>query len=76
MVVANLLQNMNIKQIKNDKELKIALLRVDEIRGAQKGTPDGDELELLVALISDYEDCLIIEKRSEQPEIQVDINDL
>lgn len=67
---------MKIQSIKNDDELRIALLRVDEIWGAEKGTPDGDELELLVTLINDYEDGQIIEERINQSEIKVDINDL
>lgn len=67
---------MNSQPIKNDDELRIALLRVDEIWGAEKGTPDGNELELLVTLINDYEDGQIIEERINQSEVKVDINDL
>lgn len=67
---------MNTQPIKNDDELRVSLLRVDEIWGAEKGTPDGDELELLVTLINDYEDGQVIEERINQSEIKVDINDL
>lgn len=67
---------MKIQSIKNDDELRIALLRVDDIWGAEKGTPGGDELELLVTLINDFEDGQIIEERINQSEIKVDINDL
>ncbi|WP_286741666.1 hypothetical protein [Pseudoalteromonas sp. UBA2102] len=67
---------MNSQPIKNDDELRIALLRVDEIWGAEKGTPGGNELEQLVTLINDYEDDQIIEERINQSEIKVDINDL
>jgi len=62
---------VSTQPIKNDDELRITLLRVDEIWGAEKGTPDGDELELLIALVSDYEDGLIIKKRCDQSEVQL-----
>lgn len=67
---------MNTQSIKNDDDLRHALLRVDEIWGAEKGTPDGDELELLVTLINDYEDDQIIKDRSNQPEVKINIDDL
>ena len=67
---------MNIQPIKSNDELRVALLRVDEIWGAEKGTPDGDELEVLVTLISDYEDGQIIKDRSNLPEVKIHINDL
>lgn len=67
---------MKIQSIKNDEDLRIALLRVDEIWGAEKGTPEGRELDSLITLVSDYEDSLIIKDRSDQSEIQADINDL
>lgn len=51
------------------------MLRVDEILGAEKGTPD-DELELLVTLINDYEDGQIIKDRSNQPKVKINIDDL
>ena len=56
---------MKIQSSKNDDELSIALLRVDEIWGAEKGTPDGRELDSLITLVSDYEDSLIIKERSD-----------
>jgi hypothetical protein len=67
---------MKVQYIKNDDELRIALLRIDEIWGAGKGTLDGDELNSLITLVSDYEDSLIIKERSVQSEIQANINDL
>lgn len=67
---------MNIQSIKNDDELRVALLRLDEIWGAEKGTPNGDELEQLVELVQDYEDSIIIRARKNQPEINVNVADL
>lgn len=42
--------------IKNETDYDTALLRVDAIFDAQPGTPEGDELELLVTLIELYEE--------------------
>lgn len=42
--------------LKTDEEYEAALERVDEIFDAAPGTPEGDEAELLVLLIKDYED--------------------
>lgn len=46
---------MNIKPIRNDDDLKAAFLRLESIYQAQAGTPDADEMEVLVALIEVYE---------------------
>jgi HTH-type transcriptional regulator/antitoxin HigA len=46
---------MKIKIIKTDAEHETALERIDEIFNAKLGTPDGDELELLVHLVEQYE---------------------
>lgn len=67
---------MKTQSIINDDELRMALLRVDEIWGAEKGTPDGRELDSLLTLVSDNEDSLIIKERSVQSEVQVIIDDL
>ena len=67
---------MNRQSIKNDDELRIALLRLDEIWGAEKGTPNGDELEQLVELVQDYEDSIVVRARKNQPEINVNVADL
>ena len=67
---------MKIQPIKSDDELRTALLRVDEIWGAEKGTPDGDELEQLVELVQDYEDSIVISARKNQAEIKVNVADL
>lgn len=45
-----------IKPIKNTKDYKKALRRVDELWGAPKGTPEGDELDVLADLIVAYEE--------------------
>ncbi len=43
------------KLIQTDAENQAALTRLDEIFDAKPGTPDGEEFELLVALIEVYE---------------------
>ncbi|NCC50343.1 MAG: ImmA/IrrE family metallo-endopeptidase [Spartobacteria bacterium] len=46
---------MKAKLIKNDTEHAAALTRIEEIFGATPGTPEGDECELLVHLVEEYE---------------------
>jgi HTH-type transcriptional regulator/antitoxin HigA len=46
---------MTIKAIRNDEELTRAFRRLDEIFQAEKGTPQADELGVLVTLIEAYE---------------------
>ena len=46
---------MNIKPIRNDLDLQDALKRLDVVFQAKAGTPDSDEMEILVALIEAYE---------------------
>lgn len=46
---------MKAKLIKTDEENEAALARLEEIFEAEPGTPDGDEAELLTALIEMYE---------------------
>ena len=43
------------KLIQTEAENEAALARLDEIFDAELGTPDGDEAELLIALIEAYE---------------------
>lgn len=43
------------KIIKNEAEYDQALARIDEIMDVDSGTPEGDELELLVTLVELYE---------------------
>ncbi len=45
-----------ISDIKNDGDLDAALARVEELMDAKPDTPEGEELDMLVALIEDYED--------------------
>jgi len=47
---------MQLKPIKNDRELNRALNRIDELWGAKSGTPKGDELDVLMLLVEKYED--------------------
>ena len=46
----------SIKPIKNDADLDAALKRIEEIFQAEPGTPEDDELGVLVVLVEDYED--------------------
>ena len=46
---------MNIKSIKTKKDYEQALARLEVIFDAKKGTPKGDELELLGMLVDNYE---------------------
>ena len=46
---------MKIKPIKTKKDYQQALERLDVIFDAGKGTPEGDELEILSILIQQYE---------------------
>jgi HTH-type transcriptional regulator/antitoxin HigA len=46
---------MNIKPIKTKKDYEQALERLEVIFDAKKGTPKGDELEILGMLIDNYE---------------------
>ncbi|MEJ7680863.1 MAG: helix-turn-helix domain-containing protein [Segetibacter sp.] len=47
---------MNWKVIKTPAEYKAALKRTMEIFHAEDGTPEADELALLLVLVKDYED--------------------
>jgi HTH-type transcriptional regulator/antitoxin HigA len=46
---------MEIKPIRNEKDLKLALARVDKIIDSKRGTAEGDELEILSVIIEAYE---------------------
>ncbi|MGI9190607.1 MAG: helix-turn-helix domain-containing protein [Chitinophagaceae bacterium] len=46
---------MNIKPIKTKKDYQQALQRLELIFDARQGTPEGDELELMLILIEHYE---------------------
>ncbi|HMR93331.1 MAG TPA: transcriptional regulator [Chitinophagaceae bacterium] len=47
---------MNIRPVKTKKDYEKAMLRLENIFDAKKGTPKGDELEILSLLIEKYED--------------------
>lgn len=47
---------MTIKPIKTKKDYQFALERLEAIFDTRKGTPQGDELEILGILIEKYED--------------------
>lgn len=47
---------MNIKPIKTKNDYEKAMLRLENIFDAKKGTAKGDELEILGLLIEKYED--------------------
>ena len=47
---------MNIKPIRTEEDLAAAFARVEQLWGAETGSPEGDELEILALLIEKYED--------------------
>ena len=42
---------MTVKPIKNESDHKMALARIEELFDAEPGTPEGDELEVLITLV-------------------------
>ena len=46
---------MNIKPIRNDDDLRDAFKQLELVYQAQEGTPEADEMEILVTLIEAYE---------------------
>ncbi len=46
---------MNIKPIRSDDDLRAAFQRLELVFQAQAGTPEEDEMEILVTLIESYE---------------------
>lgn len=46
---------MNIRPIKTKKDHAQALKRVEQLMGAKANSPEGDELDILVTLISAFE---------------------
>ncbi len=46
---------MNIKPIRNDNDLRAAFARLEAIFQAPEGSPEADEMEVLVALVESYE---------------------
>ena len=46
---------MQIKPIRSDKDLAAALVEIERLWGAKRGSPDGDKLDVLVTLVEAYE---------------------
>ena len=46
---------MNIKPIRNDDDLQATFRRLEKVFQAKNGTPESDEMEILVTLIEAYE---------------------
>lgn len=46
---------MNIIPIRTEADYNMALQRVDDLMDAELGTPEGDELDVLVTLLEAYE---------------------
>lgn len=44
-----------LQVIENDDDLEKALARIDEIWGAEIGSPLGNELDNLIKIVGDYE---------------------
>ncbi|MBK1694077.1 DNA-binding protein [Chromatium weissei] len=47
---------MTVKPIRNDHDHKMALSRIEQLFNAEQGTPEGDELEVLIVLVDYYEE--------------------
>jgi len=47
---------MEIRPIHNDDDHRAALLEIDRLWGAADGSPEGDRLDVLAALVEHYED--------------------
>jgi HTH-type transcriptional regulator / antitoxin HigA len=45
-----------IKPIRNEKLYEEALKRIEALWGSEPGTPEGDELDILITLVEAYED--------------------
>jgi HTH-type transcriptional regulator / antitoxin HigA len=46
---------MDIRPIKFEEDYHAAIKRIEELWGAQKNTPEGDEMDLLATLVESYE---------------------
>lgn len=46
---------MEIRPIKTEQDYMDSIKRIEELWGAKKDTPQGDELDLLVTLVESYE---------------------
>jgi len=50
---------MNSMIIKTEAEHKAALARIEKIFAAKRGTPEGEEFELLTLLVEQYEEATV-----------------
>jgi HTH-type transcriptional regulator/antitoxin HigA len=48
---------MDIRPIRTDEDNAAALRRIEALWGAEAGTPEGDELDILLALVERYEEA-------------------
>lgn len=46
---------MNIRPIKTEQDYNFSIHRIEELWGAKKDTPEGDELDLLLTLVESFE---------------------
>ena len=46
---------MHIRPIKTDEDHEAALRQIEALWGAEEGTDDGDQLDVLVTLVETYE---------------------
>jgi HTH-type transcriptional regulator / antitoxin HigA len=46
---------MDIRPIKGEQDYQSSIKRIEELWGATKDTPEGDELDLLITLVEAYE---------------------
>jgi HTH-type transcriptional regulator/antitoxin HigA len=47
---------MDIQPIRTDEDLSKAIAEIESLWGAERGTPEGDKLDVLVTLVDRYED--------------------
>ncbi len=47
---------MNAKPIRTEADYKQALSRIDQLMGSEYGSPEGEELDVLVTLVESWED--------------------
>jgi len=47
---------MSIRPVRTEEDYSAALERIEELWGAEPGTAEGDELDILLLLVEDYED--------------------
>lgn len=46
---------MKVQPIKTEKDYNVAISRIEDLWGAKKDTPQGDELDILITLVESYE---------------------